>query len=92
MLNAQATFCGSDTTSASARSVFNSLWMRLSLSAALSPASLISRSVTGPAGGAGRSLHSASIGLPATAANSAPAVAQALRSFSALSEVCSHGS
>ncbi len=92
MLNAQATFCGSDTTSTSARSFFSSAWMRLSLSAALSPASLISRKVTLPAGGAGRSLHSASIGLPSTATSSAPAVAQALRSFSALSVVCSHGS
>ena len=43
-------------------------------------------------GGAGRSVHSASIGFSSTATNSAPAAAQALRSLSALSAVCSQGS
>ena len=58
----------------------------------LSPANLMSRKVTGPCGGAGRSFHSASIGLSSTATSVAPAAAQALRSFSALSVVCSQGS
>jgi len=92
MLKAQATFCGSDTTSTSARSFLSSAWMRLSLSAALSPASLMSRKLNGPAGGAGRSLHSASIGLSSTATSVAPTVSQAFFSLSAPSYVCSQGS
>ena len=83
MLKVQATFCGSDTTSTSARSLTSSARTRLSLSAALSPASLRSRSADRPMGGAGRSFHSASIGLLSTATSSAPALAQALRSLSA---------
>ena len=47
MLKVQATFCGSDTTSASARNLANSARTRASLSAALSPASLMPRSATG---------------------------------------------
>ncbi len=48
MLKAQATFCGSDTTSTSARSLAISARMRLSLLAAPSPASLMSRTHHGP--------------------------------------------
>ena len=49
-------------------------------------------SLTGPSGGAGRSLHNSSIGLGSIATSVAPALAQALASFSAPSTVCSHGS
>ena len=92
MLKVQATACGSDTTSASALSLAISARMRASLSSAASPAKRRSCSVTGPSGGAGRSVQIASIGLGSIGTSVAPAAAQALASFSAPSTVCSHGS
>src|SRR5262249_3435536 len=78
MLNAQARACGSDTTSASARSFATSARMRASLSSAASPAKRTSCTVTAPSGGAGRSAQMASIKSGSTATSVAPAAAQAL--------------
>ena len=83
MLKVQATACGSDTTSASALSLAISGRMVASLVSAASPAKRMSCSVTGPSGGAGRSVQNSSIGLGSIATSVAPALAQARASFSA---------
>ena len=92
MLKVQATACGSDTTSASARRLAISARILSSLAFVASPAKRRSCSTTGPSGGAGRSVQIVSIGLGSTGTSVAPALAQARASRSAPSAVCSQGS
>ncbi len=66
--------------------------MRASLSLSLSPANCKPWTFTGPSGGAGRSVQTASTGLLSTGTSSAPAFLQALARRSVAADVCNQGS
>jgi hypothetical protein len=61
MLKTQASAWGSETTSASTLASVSAFWMRASFETLSSPAKAAGCALTGAAGGAGRSLQSASI-------------------------------
>ena len=91
MLSAQATAWESETTSASARSLANLGTTRAASRSRLRRRARVGCRVTAPSGGAGRSGQIDRADWARAATSVAPTAAQALRSRSTLSAVCSQG-